>query len=189
MGTAGATGMTVARALDVAPLRGADPEVVAGALVTERLAQAVPFLEGLTLAEVGGRGVRWPEREAAAMLAESPLPEERLERPPAPPEADGGLRLGTASSLWAGRETEKAPALRFLQPRQRAELSAADARRLGIASGDQVDVSLNGTRVRATAALRDAVPEGTVFLIEGTSEENATVLANGAAPTVEVAKA
>ena len=168
---------------------GADPEVVAGALVTERLAQAVPFLEGLTLAEVGGRGVRWPEREAAAMLAESPLPEERLERPPAPPEADGGLRLGTASSLWAGRETEKAPALRFLQPRQRAELSAADARRLGIASGDQVDVSLNGTRVRATAALRDAVPEGTVFLIEGTSEENATVLANGAAPTVEVAKA
>ncbi|HEX8073538.1 MAG TPA: NADH-quinone oxidoreductase subunit NuoG [Thermoleophilaceae bacterium] len=153
------------------------------AALTRLMADTIPFYRGLTLDEVGGRGVRWQERDAAGQLAQTPLPERDVETPPEPPD---GLRLGTARSLWAARETDHAPSLRFLAPRQRAELSAGDAERLGIAPGDEVEVAVNGTSVRARAALRSGVPTGTVFLIEGTSEDNATVLTNGAPRTVEV---
>ena len=34
----------------------------------KQLAAAVPFYAGLTLEEIGGRGVRWPETEAAAAM-------------------------------------------------------------------------------------------------------------------------
>ena len=78
--------------------------------------------------------------------------------------------------------------LRFLAPRQRAELSAEDGRRLGIAPGDEVSVAVNGTRVHARAALRQAQAPGTVFLMEGTEENNATALTNGAPRVVEVLK-
>jgi hypothetical protein len=43
--------------------------------------------------------------------------------------------------------------------------------------------------VRAVARLRQAVPPGTVFLIEGTDEDSATALMNGAPRVVEVRKA
>ena len=33
-----------------------------------QLAEAVPFYRGLTLEEIGGRGVRWAEREAASEM-------------------------------------------------------------------------------------------------------------------------
>jgi len=50
-------------------------------------------------------------------------------------------------------------------------------------------VAQNGTSVRAVAALRDALPAGSVFLIEGTSRDNATaLLASDGPTTVEVRK-
>ena len=42
--------------------------------------------------------------------------------------------------------------------------------------------------MRAVAALRSAMPAGSVFLIEGTERENATALTNGAVRAVEVRK-
>ena len=41
-------------------------------------------------------------------------------------------------------------------------------------------MAVNGTSVSARAALREALPPGSVFLIEGTSEDNANALTNGA---------
>ena len=162
------------------------PLMLTGPAVTGQVASAVPFYDGITLDEIGGRGIRWQDREAASKLPATPLPEVELETPPELPD---GLRLGTGRSLWAGRETDHAPSLRFLAPHQRVELSAADARELGIASGDDVEVAVNGTSVRGRAALRAGVAPGSVFLIEGTSEDNATALANGEPRTVEVRKA
>ena len=49
-------------------------------------------------------------------------------------------------------------------------------------------VAVNGTSVRAMAALRSGVSPGSVFLIEGTSEDNATALTNGVPQTVELRK-
>jgi anaerobic selenocysteine-containing dehydrogenase len=106
----------------------------------------------------------------------------------APPELQQGLRLGTAPTLWSGTVTRHAPSLRFLAPVQRAELSPSDAERLGVSSGDEVEVAVGGERVRASVALRQAVRPGNVFLVSGTDQENATALTNGAPRTVEVTK-
>ena len=160
-------------------------ELLSSSMATERMVAAVPFYGGVTLAEIGGRGVRWQDREAASALAAVELPEAELE---APPELGDGLRLGTVPSLWSGKVTEHAPVLSFLAPKQRAELSADDARRLEVAPGDVVEVAFNGTSVRAVAALRDAVSPGSVFLVEGTSSDNATALTNGEPRVVEITK-
>jgi NADH-quinone oxidoreductase subunit G len=42
-----------------------DLEVLSGAMASRQLFEAVPFYEGLTLEEIGGKGVRWFEREVA----------------------------------------------------------------------------------------------------------------------------
>jgi NADH-quinone oxidoreductase subunit G len=146
---------------------GTDPACFTTPHVTQQVTEAVPFYAGLTLDEIGGRGVRWQERNAASALSAPDIPETPLEPPPELPE---GMKLGIVRSLWAGRETRHAPALRFLAPRQQAELSAEDAKSLGVRPGDQV-----GTSVRAVARLRQAVQPGTVFLLEGELDHGAVV--------------
>ena len=168
-----------------ARLRDEPVRLLTAPMVTDELREAVPFYGGITLAEIGGKGVRWQERDAASALAGEELPDSPLETPP---ELADGLRLGTAPSLWSGKVSEHAPILRFLAPRQRAELAVEDAQRLGIASGDVVEVSVDGRSVRATAALREALPAGSMFLVEATAEHSATALTNGAPRVVEVAK-
>jgi NADH-quinone oxidoreductase subunit G len=158
--------------------------------IFNQITGAVPFYGDLTYEEIGGRGIRWQDRDEAGRLAQSPLPSTDLPTPPELPQPDDGrLLLGTVPSLWACRETDHAPSLRFLAPYQRVELSAADAAERGIRSGELVEVAHNGTSVRAHAALRSAVPPGRVFMIEGTGQDNATALTNGAPRTVEVRKA
>ena len=156
------------------------------AQVSAELGGAVPFYEGITLERMGGQGMRWPARAAAAVLPPTEIGTDELETPPDPPD---GMRLGIVPSLWAGPETRHAAVLSFLAPRQRAELSAEDARRLGIAPGDDVEVRAGERLVHATAALRDGLPVGSVFLTRGTDEQSVTALTNGAVPVVEVSKA
>ena len=147
-----------------------------GAQVSARLFESVPFYAGLTLEEIGGRGVRWVEREDFAAPEWDPA---TLEIPQAAPAAaDGKLRLGTYRSLWAAKEVDLSPALHFIRARQVAELAPSDAAALGINEGDRVEVG-NGTRVRAQVRLREAVPQGSVFLAEGTREDRPNVLAPG----------
>jgi NADH-quinone oxidoreductase subunit G len=159
--------------------------------VFNQITGTVPFYGGLTYEEIGGRGLRWQDRDEAGRLAQSPLPGTEIGTPPElTTVSDGRLLLGTAPSLWACRETDHAPSLRFLAPHQRVELSVADARQRGIRPGEYVEVAHNGTSVRALAALRSAVPPGTAFMLAGTGEANATALAHGDEPvTVEVRKA
>jgi NADH-quinone oxidoreductase subunit G len=45
---------------------GFDMDVLTGAMASQRLFEAVPFYAGLTLEHIGGRGVRWQERDAAS---------------------------------------------------------------------------------------------------------------------------
>jgi NADH-quinone oxidoreductase subunit G len=159
------------------------------------ITEGVPFYGGLTLEEIGGRGVRWQDRPAAATFPESgedgrPPVEGRLRFPRGeagrPP--DSGLQLGTYRDLWAGPVTEQSPALRFLKPQQRVEVAPGDADRLGLSSGDDVTVSSNGTSVEAKVAIRERMQEGAAFLIEGTEEGNANALLNGGARMVEIRK-
>ncbi len=77
------------------------------------------------------------------------------------------LRLGTYRPIWAAPECEISPALQYLIPAQQLELSPEDAKRLGIAEGDEVTVAQNGTRLHAQAAIRTGVPPGSAFLADG----------------------
>jgi NADH-quinone oxidoreductase subunit G len=128
---------------------------------TAAVAGAVPFYADLTLEEIGGKGVRWQERGAASALPVEQPSEDALEQPAPAPD---GMRLGEAPSLWSGRETRHAPALRFLASEPHAEISPEDARRLELRPGDELVLSVNGDSVRATAAVRTGVPPGAVFL-------------------------
>ena len=142
----------------------------------EQLIDAVPFYAGLTLEELASRGVRWPARaQASAFPAPGAPPAAPDAGAPAtpPPNGNGRLRLGVHRPIWASPDVEISPALKFAVIRQHAELSPADARRLGVSGGDTVEVASNGTAVRATVAVHSGVPAGTVFLADGLAEDSA----------------
>jgi NADH-quinone oxidoreductase subunit G len=160
---------------DVAARAGHPLEVASGPLAWRRLFEAVPFYAGITLDEIGGRGVRWPAHESAARFEVAPWKPVALELPKAAEDGDG-LRLGTYRSLWSSKEVDVSPALKFMRPQQVVELSPDDAGRLGLGEGDRVEVGSDGTRVRGPVRLRQAVPSGSVFLAEGTTDEPANAL-------------
>ena len=127
---------------------------------------------------------RAPGRGAAGRR---PTPARSASRsPPHAPTPNGALRLGTFRSIWAAPEVELSPALKFLRHDQRAELYPVDAERLGIAPRRARRRSAPTARsVNATAVLRTAVPEGSVFLEEGIAADSASELDGGG--LVEVA--
>jgi NADH-quinone oxidoreductase subunit G len=158
-------------------------------MALKQLVEAVPFYAGLTLEEVGGRGVRWHEREAASAFPATDertlAPELSYSQPERQGSPSGALRLGTYRPIWAAPEVEISPSLQYTIAHQQAELSPEDARRLGIVTGEILEVSQNGTSVRARAAVRSGVPEGTIFLATGLAADSANALTE---PLVEVRK-
>jgi NADH-quinone oxidoreductase subunit G len=172
---------------EVARRNGLDLGVLTSAMAFQQLVAAVPFYSGLTLDQIGGRGVRWPARPQAAALPAAPdssaaaatgkasaaasQPAKRLAAP-----ANGALRLGTYRPIWAAPEVEVSPALQYTIAEQTLELSPADAQRLGVQSGEDVEVSQNGTRLRARAIVRTGVVNGTAFLAEGLAADSANSL-------------
>jgi NADH-quinone oxidoreductase subunit G len=146
--------------------------VVTGAAASAQLFEAVPFYAGLTLDEIGGRGIRWPERVTEWTTWETTP----LEATAPARGADGKLRLGTFRPLWAAKEVDASPILQFAIPRQVVELSPEDAKALGVGEGDRVEVGSNGTRIAGAAKLRAAVPAGTVFVAEGVHDAPANLL-------------
>jgi NADH-quinone oxidoreductase subunit G len=149
-----------------------DLGIVTGAAASKQLFDAVPFYAGLTLDEIGGRGIRWPERFSEW----TPWETASVERPEDEVVGDRMLRLGTYRPLWAAKEVDASPILHFTVPRQIVELSPSDAEGLGIRDGDQVEVGSNGTRLRGAVKLRAAVPAGSVFMAEATHEDPANLL-------------
>jgi NADH-quinone oxidoreductase subunit G len=48
---------------DLAARIGFDLDVLSGPMTSQQLFDAVPFYAGLTLDEIGGKGVRWQDRD------------------------------------------------------------------------------------------------------------------------------
>jgi NADH-quinone oxidoreductase subunit G len=173
-------------------LAGAEHGVHTVHSATQQLLAAVPFYAGLSVDAIGPKGVRWWEEAARAaawpkatarLSAGGVTPSEPAYEPAA--NVNGSLRLGTFKSIWASPEVEASPALRFLHPHQRVELSPADAERLGIKHGEHVTVGSDGATVEAVAHLRNASPAGSAFLQAGIPDDAANVLAG---PLVEIRK-
>jgi NADH-quinone oxidoreductase subunit G len=109
---------------------GLDLDVLGGQMASQQLFDAVPFYAGLTLEDIGGRGVRWQERDAAsafplaapdAARGATPAPEAAPASEAAPSPEDAADRAGWRS-VWDAPEVEFSPALEFLFPGKKAVL-------------------------------------------------------------------
>jgi NADH-quinone oxidoreductase subunit G len=175
---------------DIAKATSVETGVLTAGMAFKQLVAAVPFYAGITLDEIGGRGLRWPETDAA-----SAMPAGNVSAAATPPgfgpahpvaESNGHLRVGTYRSIWASPEVDISPALQFTVAEQLVELSPEDALRLGIEQGAAVRVAQNGTRLSGRAAIRTGVPVGTAFLAAGIAKDSANALTEA---LVEVEKA
>jgi NADH-quinone oxidoreductase subunit G len=97
---------------------GLDLDVLTGPMASRQLFDAIPFYAGLSLEEIGARGVRWQERDAASAY---PLSDDggagadALKPPLSAPDSDAGERAGYRS-VWDAPEVEFSPSLEFLYP-------------------------------------------------------------------------
>jgi NADH-quinone oxidoreductase subunit G len=149
-----------------------------------QLVSAVPQYAGLSLDEIAGHGVRWPEHEAAAAQWTDARDDGDAVG------ADGGdasengrprpnekqLALGTYRSIWAAPEVEISPALQYQIAKQLVELSPQDAARYQIDDGEEIVIRQNGTLLNGTAHVRTGIPEGAAFLAEGIATDSANRL-------------
>jgi NADH-quinone oxidoreductase subunit G len=100
---------------------GRDLDVLTGAMASRRVFEAVPFYAGLTLEEIGGRGVRWQERDAASAYPAATLETSAPAGPLSEPGEDAA-ELAGYRSIWDAPEVEFSPALEFLFPRKHVVL-------------------------------------------------------------------
>jgi predicted molibdopterin-dependent oxidoreductase YjgC len=114
---------------------------------------------GLAYGEVG-------ERAALRGRAEPPEPEPDYEPAAVKPRDGHFLALQRYRPLFSGPAVERVPELRFQRPAAEIELSADDAGRRGIATGDEVDVRSNGTSVSLRARVNRRLVAGVVRMAE-----------------------
>jgi NADH-quinone oxidoreductase subunit G len=104
---------------------GLDLDVLTVSMASQRLFDAVPFYAGLTLEQIGGRGVRWDERDAAAATfprASAPVAPTGSGAQQASLDPAEAASLAGWRSVWDAPEVEYSPALEFLFPRADREL-------------------------------------------------------------------
>jgi NADH-quinone oxidoreductase subunit G len=128
---------------------------------------------GLPYGEVG-------ERAALRARTEPPAPEPGYEPQPVRPRDGHFLALHRYRPLFSGPAVERVPELQFQRPVAEVELSAEDASRRGISTGDDVVVRSNGT----SATLRARVNRRLVTGVARIAEEHSRDLH----ATVEVSK-
>ena len=137
---------------DVAARAGHELGVAAGPIASRRLFEAVPFYAGLTLDEIGGRACagRSARRRAASRC-----------RPWEPVDAEGAARGARAAGRQGRAAARHLPLAVELEggrrlagaalpaPAAGGRAVARDAKRLGIADGDRVEVGLATARACA----------------------------------------
>jgi NADH-quinone oxidoreductase subunit G len=133
------------------------------AVVYEELAEQL--FAGLSLDELGLEAPLAPRKayvvpEAATTPPPAPLPTRADER------FVGELRLHRYRPLLSGPAVERVRELAFLRPQREIEISAADAARRGISSGDEVLVRSNGTSVELRARVNRRLVEGVARVAE-----------------------
>jgi NADH dehydrogenase/NADH:ubiquinone oxidoreductase subunit G len=113
---------------------------------------------GLPFGEVGERAALRGYSEAPAHTDAPALPE---------PRADGdGLRLVCYKPLFSGPAVERVRELQFQRPQAEAELSADDAKRAGVANGDQVTLTAGEQSVTLRARVNRRLRSGIVRVAE-----------------------
>jgi NADH-quinone oxidoreductase subunit G len=130
---------------------------------------------GLAFGEVGERAPLRGYPEAQEHVAREALPEPQLKT------RRGEIRLVAYKPLFSGAAVERVSELQFQRPQPELELSAADARRRKIATGDYVTVGSNGGAITLPARVNRRLREGIARV--------ALEHASGLGGIVEIAKA
>jgi NADH-quinone oxidoreductase subunit G len=107
---------------------------------------------GVPEAAVGGQAPL-PERVPYQEPAPATTPEPAAPKAAPPGPVLGPLRLVRYRPLFSGPAVERVPELQFQRPEPVLELSAEDADRRGVATGDTVSVRSNGTSVELRARI------------------------------------
>jgi NADH-quinone oxidoreductase subunit G len=129
---------------------------------------------GIPFGEVGEEAPLPPRAEAPAEAEVAPAADTKT--------AGGGpLRLLRYRPLFSGPAVERVHELQFQRPEPEIELAAADASSRGIASGDLVRVSSNGTSVELRARVSKKLRAG----VARAADEHTTELQSG----IEVSRA
>jgi anaerobic selenocysteine-containing dehydrogenase len=128
---------------------------------------------GLSFGEIGERAPLRRYVEAPAHVEAPPVPE--------PAEQPGGIHLVAYKPLFSGPAVERVPELQFQRPQAEIEVSAEDAKRLGLAGGTLATVSAG----EVSAALRVRVSRTVRAGIARVPEEHA----NGLQGSVEISPA
>jgi NADH-quinone oxidoreductase subunit G len=116
------------------------------------------------------------ERAALRGPAEPPAPEPEYEPTPIRPRDGHFLALQRYRPLFSGPAVERVDELRFQRPDPEIELSADDAKRRGISTGDAVEVRSNGTSVSLRARVNKRLVAGVVRVADEHARElHATV--------------
>jgi NADH-quinone oxidoreductase subunit G len=95
---------------------GLDLDVLGATMASTQLFAAVPFYAGLTLEEIGGRGVRWQERAGAAAFPRATIDPATAPKPAT--SSEDAAELARYRSVWDAPEVEFSPALQFLFPQK-----------------------------------------------------------------------
>ena len=143
----------------------------------QQLFAAVPFYAGLTLDEIGGRGVRWPERDGRGAGLASPPRARRVAEPPRPAAAPTA-RCASAPSARSGPPRGRGLARAAVPARPPGRRAVARRRRARSASA-RATASRSAPTARACRARSRCAPPcppGTVFLAEGVADAPANVL-------------
>jgi NADH-quinone oxidoreductase subunit G len=109
---------------------------------------------GLTFGEVGEQAPLRGYEGASAHVA--------VKLPPEPKTKGKGLQLVAYKPLFSGPAVERVPELQFQRPQAEVELAAADAKTRGIVTGQQVQLSSNGTSVELRARVNKQLRSGIV---------------------------
>ena len=111
-----------------------------------------------------GRDARGARRAAAARVAR--LRPRGLAFVAGAERRRAGPQAPTYRALFSGPVVERIDALQFQRPHAEAELSADDAERLGVATGDPVTVGSNGTSRELQARVNRRLRAGVVRIAE-----------------------
>ena len=109
---------------------------------------------GLAFGEVGERAPLrgYPEAQEHVARQALPEPQQKAKR--------GEIRLVAYKPLFSGAAVERVTELQFQRPQPELELSAADARRRRIATGDLVTVGSNGSAITLPARVNRRLRAG-----------------------------
>ena len=158
--------------------------------IMEEIASLTPIYGGVSFPRLKKGGLQWPcpypEHPGTKFLHRGRFSRglgkfhsTRYGEPPELPDTEYPFILSTGRTLFhwhTGTMSRRVRGLNEIYPEALAEIHPEDAARLGLKTGDMVEVSSRRGKVRAKAEITDKSPPGVVFMTFHFREAAANIL-------------